>query len=127
MASTTPSDPRADTLAGRKQDFTLYAANGRVYARNVDQKVIDLGALSREEGGLCYLLDGNKLTGSGFASEEEALRHLAGQLRFLWLDGQFTAVADARDDPSLNLDGATELRITLDELQPGERVVDATV
>ena len=127
MASTTPTDPRAEALAGRKQDFTLYATNGRVYARNVEQKVIDLGALTREDGGLCYLLDGNKLSGAGFANEEAALRDIAGQLRFLWLDGQFTAVADARDDPSLNLDGATELQITLDELQPGERVEDATV
>jgi hypothetical protein len=48
-------------------------------------------------------------------------------VRFLWLDGQFTAVADARDDPDLDLDGARQIEVTLDELKPGERMEDATV
>jgi hypothetical protein len=127
MASSNPNDPQAAALAGRKQPFTLYAANGRIYARNTDLKVIDLGALAREGGRVGYLLDGNQVRGEGLADEMAALRHIAANLRFLWLDGQFTAVADARDDPALNLDGATELEITLDELEPGERVFDATV
>ncbi|MBE7368554.1 hypothetical protein [Ramlibacter pallidus] len=111
-----------------RQPYTLYAAGGRIYARNRDQKVIDLGSLERADaGGLRYFLDGNKQVGEGFSTEEQALRDLGGHLRFLWLDGQFTAVADARDDPSLNLDGATQVEIELDELQPGEPAVDATV
>jgi hypothetical protein len=121
-------DDRGRAPAARQQPFTLYAASGRVYARNADQKVIDLGALAREDGGAFgYLLDGNQQSGRGFPSEEEALRDIAQHLRFLWLDGQFTAVADARDNPDLNLDGATQLDIVLDELQPGERIYDATV
>jgi len=112
----------------RQLPFTLYAARGRVYARNRDQKIIDLGALAREGGGAFrYALDGNHRTGQGFGTAEEALRDIAAHLRFLWLDGQFTAVADAKDDPSLNLDGAVQLDIVLDELQPGERMNDATV
>ena len=119
---------RGQAPAARQQPFTLYAAQGRVYARNRDQKVIDLGALARDDAGaFSYLLDGNKQSGKGFFTEEEALRDVAGKLRFLWLDGQFTAVADARDDPALNLDGATQLDIVLDELKPGERMYDATV
>lgn len=124
------ADPsRAGAEGARlQQPFTLFAAQGRVYARNRDQKLIDLGALERTAAGTFgYLLDGNKQQGEGFSSEEEALRHLAGKLRFLWLDGQFTAVADARDDAGLNLDGAAQLDILLDELKPGERAVDATV
>ena len=114
--------------AARQQPFTLYAAAGRIYARNRDQKIIDLGALAQGEGkALRYVLDGNGQVGEGFSSEQDALRDLARHLRFLWLDGQFTAVADAKDDPSLDLDGATQLDIVLDELPPGERVVDATV
>lgn len=121
-------DDRGQAPAARQQPFTLYAANGRVYARNAAQKVIDLGALARGDGGAFgYLLDGNQQSGRGFASEEEALRDIARHLRFLWLDGQFTAVADARDNPDLDLDGATQLDIVLDELQPGERTYDATV
>jgi hypothetical protein len=112
----------------RKLPFTFYAAaNGRIYVRNVAQKVIDLGAISREDGSVCYFLDGNHKTGKGFRDEEAALRDIAASVRFLWLDGQFTAVADARDDPQLNLDGATQVDVELDELKPGERMEDATV
>jgi hypothetical protein len=126
MADNDPRDiPRAH--GGRQQPFTLFAARGRVYARNTEQKVIDLGSLTRADGGFAYELDGNHQTGSGLASEEAALREIAGKIRFLWLDGQFTAVADARDDPNLDLDGATRLDFVLDELAPGERISDATV
>lgn len=118
----------AGANARQQQPFTLFAARGRVYARNRDQKLIDLGALERTDGGAFrYLLDGNQQAGEGFFTEEEALRDIAARVRFLWLDGQFTAVADARDDRDLNLDGAVQLDILLDELKPGERIVDATV
>ena len=112
-----------------RQPFKLYAAkNGRIYARNRTQKVIDLGALVREEGGAFrYELDGNHQSEGGLFTEEEALHAVARSIRFLWLDGQFTAVADAKDDASLNLDGATQLEVELDELPPGEREFDATV
>jgi hypothetical protein len=117
--------PRAH--GGPQQPFTLFAAGGRIYVRNMNQKMIDLGALTREAAGFGYLLDGNQQSGSGFASEEAALRDLAGKLRYLWLDGQFTAVADARDDPAFDIAGATQFDFVLDELQPGERTYDATV
>jgi hypothetical protein len=116
-----------DDTTTTRQPFTLYAANGRVYARNRDQKIIDLGALTRAGDGWRYLLDGNKQSAGGFSSEEQALRDLSQHLRFLWLDGQFTAVADAKDDATLDLDGATRLDIELDELPPGGRVQDAMV
>ena len=111
-----------------RQPFRLYAAHGRIYVRNRTQKVIDLGALTREPGGAFrYELDGNHQAEGGFASEEQALQAIGRSLRFLWLDGQFTAVADARDDAALDLDGATRVDIELDEMPPGERVYDATV
>jgi hypothetical protein len=126
MASS--NNPRSIEAQRRQLPFTFYAAaNGRIYVRNVDQKVIDLGALSREDGGTSYLLDGNQMTGKGFRNAEAALRDIAAKVRYLWLDGQFTAVADARDNPDLNLDGATQVDVTLDELKPGERIEDATV
>jgi hypothetical protein len=111
----------------RRQPFTLYAAGGRVYARNLDQKVIDLGELRQDGGAWTYRLDGNQQTGTGFFTAEEALRDIGSQVRFLWLDGQFTAVADAREGGALDLDGAAQVQIVLDELKPGEPVVDATV
>ena len=115
-------------LVGRQQPFTLYAAAGRIYALNTDRKLIDLGAIERmDSGGFRYMLDGNHETGEGFMTEEATLRDIAGRIRFLWLDGQFTAVADARDGGDVNLEGATNLDIVLDELKPGERMYDATV
>lgn len=121
-------DDKAHAPAPRRQQpFTLYAADGRVYARNTDQKLVDLGTLRQDGGSWCYLLDGNKQSGSGFFTAEEALRDMARNLRFLWLDGQFTAVGDAREGGDLNLDGAPQLEIVLDELKPGERMYDATV
>jgi hypothetical protein len=110
-----------------QQPFTLYAAGGRVLASNARQKLIDLGALTRQEDGFCYLLDGNKETGKGLPSAEAALREIASHLRFLYLDGQFTALADLRGSPDVSLDGAPRLDIVLDELRPGEPIVDATV
>jgi hypothetical protein len=111
----------------RQQPFTLYAARGRIYARNTDQKLIDLGELVQDGGSWRYRLDGNQQTGTGYFTAEEALREIGRTVRFLWLDGQFTAVADARHDGDLNLDGAVEIEIVLDELKPGERIYDATV
>ena len=125
MASSKSTSVEAER---RRLPFTFYAAaNGRIYARNVDQKVIDLGALTREPAGVGYCLDGNHATGQGFRNEEAALRDIAARVRFLWLDGQFTAVADARESPDLNLEGATAVDATIDELKPDEKIVDATV
>jgi hypothetical protein len=113
---------------GRTSEYTLYAANGRVYANNeATQKLIDLGSLSQREDGYGYLLDGNGMSGSRLPDPPSALREIGERIRFLFLDGQFTALADARSDPQLNLENAPAHRIVLDELQPGEPLQDATV
>lgn len=110
-----------------QQAFTLYAAQGRVYASNVDQKLIDLGALTQDGSGFAYRLDGNSLSRGGFADARAALAHLAGRLRFLFLDGQFTALVDERGSGGPELAQAPRLDIVLDELPPGERIQDAGV
>ena len=80
--------------------------------RNRDLKLIDLGALARDANGAWgYRLDGNQQAGSGFFTVESALQDIVEHLRFLWLDGQFTAVADA--SPQANLDGAGPARASL--------------
>lgn len=124
MPSQLPPTPQAYP---RPQPFTLYANHGRVYASNVDRKLIDLGALSgSDEDGWSYCLDGNGLRGEDLATADAALRDLAERLSFLFVDGQFTANADLRDS-SVSLEGATRLEITLDELAPGERMENANV
>jgi hypothetical protein len=118
-----------DTPGGpARQPFSFYAAQGRIYVRNRDQKIIDLGTLVRQDSGAWrYELDGNGDAAGGFFTEEAALQDVVNSIRFLWLDGQFTAVADSKEDPSLDLSGATRLDVELDELPPGEREFDATV
>jgi hypothetical protein len=123
MPSQLPPTPDAYP---RQQPFTLYAANGRIYATNVDQKLIDLGAISRNDQGFCWFLDGNHERGEGQLTQEAALRDLSRRISFLFLDGQFTANADLRGS-DVSLDGAARLDITLDELAPGERMQDANV
>jgi hypothetical protein len=98
-----------------------------VFARNAAGPVVDLGSLARTQGGWCYLLDGNKLAGDGFATQEQALRDIASRLHFLWLDGQFTALPDVRQSAGVDFGKATQLEIELDELGPNERVEDARV
>ena len=119
---TTPSVP-----ASPRQAFTFYAANGRVYVSNSEQKLIDLGALTPQGDGFGYLLDGNQLAAQGLPSAEAALRHIADHIRFLYLDGQFTALADMRGNQSVHLDGAPRIDVILDELQRGEPMEDARV
>src|SRR5215211_3234992 len=109
MAKQSTPDDRSPS----RQAFTFYAANGRVYANNVDQKLVDLGTLTGKDGRYGYVLDGNKQAGEGLASPEAALRHIADNIRFLFLDGQFTALKDLRGTDEVNLDGAAQVEVVI--------------
>lgn len=102
-----------------RQTYTLFAAHGRVYASNVRQKLIDLGSLAETDGRYRYELDGDHATGEGFASAEDALHDIGERVSFFFLDGQFTALGDRRDDVP-GLEKAPQLEVTLDELGQGE-------
>lgn len=115
------------TPPNARQTFTLYAAQGRVYASNVRQKLVDLGSLAQEPSCWRYQLDGNGATGAYQASARDALQDLAASLTFLYLDGQFTALADVRGRTGPSLDGAPRVELTLDELGKGEPAVDVNV
>jgi hypothetical protein len=116
-----------DPSAPRKQPYTLYAADGRVFAANAPGHLIDLGALDRTEGGWRYLLDGNQESGEGLPTPQAALQAVATHLSFLWLDGQFTALPDLSGEAGFDRTTVPRLEIALDELAPGEPVVDASV
>jgi hypothetical protein len=111
--------------AAPRQPFTLYAADGRVYASNNIQKLIDLGSLTQEGDSFRYQLDGNQLSADNLPSAEAALRHIADHVRFLYLDGQFTALPDLRGDSAVHLDGAPRIEVMLDELRHDEPIEDA--
>ena len=117
---------KTDTSLTR-QTFILYAAGDRVFASNVRQKLIDLGSLTQQNGRFSYELDGDHESGQGFESEDQALRDIAEKISFLYLDGQFTAVANARGPEGPDLAQAAQLEITLDELGEGEPAININV
>ena len=126
-SSAAPSSPSSAAPAG--VPFVLYALRGRVYASNVKQKLVDLGELVQDgDGGTyAYLLDGDKSTGSGFATVQEALAHIAQTTTFLFLDGQFTALEDLGGADRPDLVDAPQLEVTLDPLGRGEKIIDTQV
>lgn len=111
------------------QTFTLYAAQGRIYASNVRDKLVDLGRLDDTQGsGHAYQLDGDeKLAGAGFATAEDALAHVAQSITFLYLDGQFTALADAGGAARPDLPSATQIQITLDRRGQAAPAIEADI
>jgi hypothetical protein len=127
MANDSQNTETSQATPGLQQPFTLYAAQGRVYASNVDEKLIDLGSLAQADDGWQYRLDGNGQAAGGLPDAQSALQHLATHLRFLYLDGQFTALVDERGSAALDLGDGARLDILLDELPPGERIQDASV
>lgn len=124
--------PGADDAIARAaptaETFMLYAARGRVFGSNVRQKLIDLGSIDKDDDGTFnYELDGDHERAHGFASEEEALRDIGDSISFLYLDGQFTALADVRGPEGPDLDGVPQLEITLDELGEDEQAINVNV
>jgi hypothetical protein len=125
-----PTDTMAhdDRAPDTRSRFTFHAANDRLYARNAAGKLVDLGRLAQQaDGSWHYLLDGNQLTGGGKPSAESAMAEAAERMGFLYLDGQFTAVADSRDDPALDLSQAPAIELQIEEVQARERMEDARV
>lgn len=87
-----------DDIPSVAVEYTLYAANGRIYARNPVGALIDLGALRDDSGTYSFILDGDGVEGEGFGSEAEALEAAANSLDFFFLDGQFTSLPDQSAD-----------------------------
>jgi len=95
------------------QRFTLYLQENRLFARNADATLVELGSVGTEGGALRYALDGERITGQGLADADALLADLERKIDFLFLDGQFTALPDVTE--STDLDGATSRDITLEE------------
>lgn len=127
--SQTAAQPPLSPGAHPGQTFTLYASHGRIYASNVRDKLVDLGELERQDGqGFRYQLDGDgKAAASGFETAEEALADVAGMVTFLYLDGQFTALADLGGAQRPDLQAATQIQVTLDRLGHAAPAIAADV
>ncbi len=105
--------------ANNKQDrmpYFIYLCEQRILAQNIDGHIIDIGGYQTEEGGISWLLDGNKEQGEGINTEREALDDIAGKIDFLFLDGQFTSLPDLSADYGDKLETASAKQIVLNEL-----------
>lgn len=95
-----------------EQTYALYASHGRVYAENRDGKLIDIGSV-RKEGNLYRCrLDADGVLTEALESPERAMADIQQRIGFLYMDGQFTALPDARQQARLAAD-APSTRITL--------------
>lgn len=104
----------------RSESFTLFAARGRVYARNVRGKVIDLGRLACEHGAWAAEIDGSHDRIAPQPSALAALDAVAERLTFLFLDGQFTALADLAGDGRPDLEQAPQRELALEPPGPAQ-------
>jgi len=111
-ATSTPS--RNDPV----QRFTLYLQKDRLFARNEDGTLIELGVVEGKAGALRYALDGERISAQDLADADALLADLEGRIDFLFLDGQFTALPDVSE--STDLAGAGQRDITLAEFDADE-------
>ncbi len=75
--------------------YTLYIANGRIYARNADNKLIDLGQATEQAGSFSWMLDGEEsLCGRHLPNADAVMREAEKKMSFAFLDGQFTSLPD---------------------------------
>lgn len=93
--------------------FALSAAAGRVYIQNAAGKVIEVGDLFEEQGRYAYRLDQGAIQGQDLPDLGSALRHLASQLTFLYVDGLFRQLPDSAAEASVHSMSAPPLFITL--------------
>lgn len=97
-----------------QQTYTLYASHGRVYAENRDGKLVDIGSVRKEGNSYRCHLDADGVLTEAMPSPERAMADLQQRISFLFLDGQFTALPDARQQAKLAGD-APRTSITLSQ------------
>lgn len=87
------------TLPQFDRPFRLFAAEKRVLAQNAVGKLIDIGAIEHRHDGHCAIhLDVDAIDTGPHPDPQSALRALVPKLSFDYLDGLFTAEANARFD-----------------------------
>jgi hypothetical protein len=105
-------DMRGDAPPAAHQ-FALSASAGRLYIQNAAGKVIEIGDLVEEQGRYGYQLDQGSIRGQDLPDLGSALRHLASQLTFLYVDGLFRQLPDSAAEASAHSMSAPPLFITL--------------
>ncbi|MGI4860156.1 MAG: hypothetical protein ACRYHA_25160 [Janthinobacterium lividum] len=120
MPKTTPrrESVPADPLV---QTFTLLLSGTRIYARNEDRKLIDLGEAKQDgkegKSAWSYLLDVDAIAGNGFKTPAALLKDLGGKIDFAYLDSQFTSLPNhSPTDEGIDVRHAATLEVQYDEV-----------
>lgn len=103
----------AQQSPGQRHDFAIYTSSGRIYIQNTAGKMIDIGDLIEEQGVYGYRLDAGSIEGQGCADLGAALRHMAGQLTFLYLNALFQRLPDSAAEASVHSVSLPAVHITL--------------
>jgi transposase InsO family protein len=100
------------TLPQFDRPFRLFATEKRVLAQNAVGKLIDIGAIEHRHDGHCAIhLDVDAINTGPQPNPQSALRALVPKLNFDYLDGLFTAEANARFDGRLDMTDVTEFNV----------------
>jgi hypothetical protein len=95
--------------------FAISTAAGRLYIQNAAGKVIEVGDLVEEQGRYAYRLDQGTIHGQDLPDLGSALRHLASQLTFLYVDGLFRQLPDSAAEANTHSMSAPPFHVTLAE------------
>lgn len=91
--------PSNSTPPQLDRPFRLIATDARVLAQNAAGKLIDIGEIARGADGACTIrLDVDGIETGPQSDAQAALEALVPMLTFDYLDGLFTAEADAHFD-----------------------------
>ena len=94
--------------------YTLYIANGRIYARNRQNHLIDIGAAQEQAGSFSWRLDGDEtLHGHHLPNADAVMRELEKTMSFEFLDGQFTSLPDLIHNGEVRVADAPRREIAL--------------
>lgn len=93
--------------------YHIFLCDGRILARNIEGRVIDIGGVQKEDDGFHWQFDGNNARGDGLVSSAAILDDIERELTFLFLDGQFTSLPDTSDDYRDRLQHASGREVTL--------------
>ena len=100
--------------------YLLYSCQSRLLVENIDGHVVDIGGAELVGGKLRWQLDGKEAKGTTENEAEEMLNDVARHLSFLFVDGQFTSLADVRGEYGDRLDNAPSREISLSELNDSD-------
>jgi hypothetical protein len=99
--------------ASPSREFGISVASGRIYVQNAAGKVIEVGDMVEQQGIYSYRLDAGAIQGQQFGNLDSALRHLASQLTYLYLDQLFKQLPDSAAEAGAHSISRPALRIEL--------------